>query len=1679
MLEQIAEATAGNCDPIAIIGMSCRLANGVNSPDELWQKLIDREVLSGPMPAERWTNDETRRARELVGDTDFPGYFLLDVDSFDSDYFVLPPREAATMDPQQRLALELTCEALQDAGIGPRGLARSRTGVYFGVGAFDFGARCLTALESIAPWSGIGSSHCGVANRISYALDLRGPSVAIDTACSASMVAIHTACQALRADEIDLAIVGGVNVIGAPGFTVALAAAGATSNSGSSRPFDQAADGYVRGEGGGVLVLQRVKNAQEQHNPIVATIMASVVGQEGRTNGIMAPSASAQSAMMREIYAKSGLDPTTISYVEAHGTGTPVGDPEEAEALSEIFGRSRPSGRPCWIGSIKANVGHLEAGSGVVSVIKAAQIVNRGCVPGQANFDAPTERIDWSTNGLAVTKSTVLLPQNATPYRAGVSGYGYGGTISHIVLQAPPRERVVATVDEPLERLHLPLSGRSPDHLQLWAERLGTRLGSVDDVTLAELAHTLTCRTDHQRYRCTVSASSVDDLAERLHSFATSAAPIVVDSEAFEGSDVRPVFVFSGHGSQWAGMAADLLKLPAFAAVVDDIDDIYAEELGTGCRELLLSDDFTTARATQAAIFSMQCGIAAVWHSFGVGPAAVIGQSIGEIAAAVEAGALSLADGARLACRKADLVRHADGKGAMLLVDGDEEIVTPFMRDRAVSIAIVTTRESLVIAGDQHDIATVREELNDAGIGTRRVASDVAFHSDHMDPLVEPLRAAAQFLAPRLPDIPLYTTALIEPRDSRLRDADYWCANLRNPVNFVAAVSAALDDSHRIFIEISPHPLVVHALRDIADSADQDVLVAHSARRERSALEEIQSNLATLFCGGVQVDWSAVYQNRRHVSLPSRPWIRRVMPRVIDLAAGGGNADTQLLTARPDCMVGSVRPVGNLLIAEAEVDYNTRPYPGVHAINGIEIAPASVLVCSFLQLQEHGPGHRLTDVQFRSAVTLTSERRRYSATRDGEYATLSSHSLLDKSAVIHATADLSRSAPSALATFIDTRPVRARCSVTRTLEELRELLLRRGVFADTYQWSIDSLYTSDDELIATLQISTHANWAAVLDACFTLPVLLFCDTDDMRMVIGVETLELDARPPADKFVIHARRRLGLSDGVDVTVLDSSDTVCGHLGNAQFVPTFMAADDANIANFSILNEQWCPRPLELRRPSQCAAIFVQGDQQLADALRSSEACIVEVLYVADADALLEATFPPDSVVLIATDNSGRVLDAQAVAVTLDRLGELDFQPRTWLVSRCVEGNRADTAPARGIGRVLAGEYPQLCNGSIGIPGEPTELDIAAVLARAVLPADNVDFIIEHGEVLEWALTPVSYTAVQSGVAEIYVLTDVSRLTIDIALGLASRGARRFVFLVTEPECAVDQAENELLEELAERAVDFAHIRIHPHVDSTELHGALAPYLDPDRNTAVIHTMGLLRGPVGGDISQGAAAVADVELLTALHEVFPPDSIELFAVLNGLEHIVGLRGCGATAGAATVAATLMDERSESGAPSRSISIAWAPDPRYLEESVRTNYIAELDLHEWLPIPVADLCLLLSAPLASQRGSVVAVTTSDRGHVTPLPTGASDGPIVDGMEIETAVRQCISRETTLSLEELAQYTSLHEIGADSVLLLSIRRALERTFKTKLPAKLLWDAPSIPAISDHIQSLAGADRG
>ncbi|CCK26521.1 hypothetical protein BN159_2142 [Streptomyces davaonensis JCM 4913] len=875
-----AAAGAVTSEPVAVIGMGCRLPGGVASPDDLWRLLAEGRDVVGPVPGSRrapaaGTDGLDAPARERL----HHGGFLADVTGFDAEFFGIAPREAEAMDPQQRLLLEVAWETLEHAGTVPARLAGSRTGVFVGAYYNEYLQRGLADPETLDAYTLTGGLHSVLAGRISYLLDLRGPCLAVDSACSSSLTAVHLACQSLRLRESDTALAGGVNLILDVGISHSLEEFGLLAGGGRCRTFDAGADGIVRTEGCALVLLKRLSDALRDGDRVLAVLRGSGVNQDGRSNGLTAPSGTAQRDLLRSTVTRAGVDPTQVGMVEAHGTGTALGDPIEVEALAEVYGAGQ-SGR-CALGAVKTNLGHSEAVSGVTGLIKTVLAVGRGVVPRNLHFTELNPNISLDGTRLFVPVEDTPWPVQGPPRLAAVSAFGMGGTNAHVLVEQAPRTAGTApapAVDSPLL---FPLSGATDAGLRGTARRLADWLdGPGADTPLADVGHTLTLRRTHHPARLTVVAEDRPALVDRLRRFL--AGEIAVgnsEGTVTRAADRGVVWVFSGHGSQWTGMGTELLAHdPVFAQVIDELDPVYAEETGVPLRDAL-REDLRTAPAdrVQPLLYALQVALAEVWRAHGVPPAAVIGHSMGEIAAAVAAGALDRRDGARLVCRRSRLLRAVAGRGAMAALDLDAEAAERLLAGHeGLTAAILAAPRSTVVSGPPQAVDALVADATAAGVIARRLASDVAFHGPAMDPLCDRLRSDIADLRWAEPEIPFYSSTYDGSRYTGVLDTAHWVANLRNPVRFGAAVAAAAAAGHRLFAELSPHPVVRHALRQTLDAADaDDAVVVASLRRDEPERATLLAHLGALHCQGVRLDWPRLHPAGELAALPPTAFAHR------------------------------------------------------------------------------------------------------------------------------------------------------------------------------------------------------------------------------------------------------------------------------------------------------------------------------------------------------------------------------------------------------------------------------------------------------------------------------------------------------------------------------------------------------------------------------------------------------------------------------------------------------------------------------------------------------------------------------------------------------------------------------------------------------------------------------------
>ncbi|MFI5977766.1 SDR family NAD(P)-dependent oxidoreductase [Streptomyces sp. NPDC051452] len=863
--------------PIAVIGMGCRLPGQADSPAALWRLLSQgRDAVGAPPPG-----------REAAGPGNGPptgaqpalrhGGYLADVSRFDADFFGVAGREADVLDPQHRLLLEVGWEALEHAGLPPDRLAGSSTGIFTGLSYNDYMDQLAGRPEELEG-SILTNGHCVAAGRISYLLGLHGPSLALDTACSSSLVAFHLACEALHRQECDLALAGGVTLMLAPRVTRSFARMGMLSPSGHCHTFDAAADGFVRGEGCGVVVLKRLSEARRDGDRILAVVRGSAVNQDGRSDGLAAPSATAQQALYRAALNRAGVDPARISLIEAHGTGTPVGDPVEFASLAAVYGSGLS---PCALGSVKTNLGHLEPAAGITGLIKTVLCLQNGVIPPNLHFTRWNPAIRADGTRLFIPLQNTTWPGKEPVRLAAVSSFGFSGTNAHVILQEPPRPTRRTTLPYPRNPRTAPpevilVAAGSHRTLPEAARRLADWLETEGrSVPLRDVAHTLAVRRSPGRGRLAVIARSRGETAEALRLFVSALpAPALISGTGDVTAPRRPVWVFSGQGSQWTGMGRELLAHDqAFHKALTEVDALIRREAGFSCLNLIQADEpLTGCPKVQPVLFALQIALAATWQAHGVQPAAVIGHSMGEAAAAVVAGALTLAGGVRVICRRSALLERIAGRGAMASVGLDRTTVEATLVDAgadAVSVAVLAAPDTTVISGDADQVARLITRWEERGVHAVPIAVDVASHSPHVDPLLPDLHQALADLTPRPPHIPFYSTVSDDPRQSPLLDAAYWCDNLRRPVRFHPAVTAAALDRHQIYIEISPHPVVTQSLTDCLAEQLPDAVVMPTLRRGLDEVTVFRTQLATLHCHGGTVDWRPLYGNGSLADAPS------------------------------------------------------------------------------------------------------------------------------------------------------------------------------------------------------------------------------------------------------------------------------------------------------------------------------------------------------------------------------------------------------------------------------------------------------------------------------------------------------------------------------------------------------------------------------------------------------------------------------------------------------------------------------------------------------------------------------------------------------------------------------------------------------------------------------------------
>ncbi|MFD8491824.1 beta-ketoacyl synthase N-terminal-like domain-containing protein [Amycolatopsis sp. NPDC059657] len=927
-------------DPVAVIGLGCRFPGAVHGPEMYWRLLSEGRDGIRRIPPGRWESyaEQDPEVAALIAGAAGLGGFLDDIAGFDAAFFGISPREATVTDPQQRLALEVTWEALEDAGIPPRALAGTKTGVFMAASAVEYLPDGVSAVDG---WSATGSSMGVIANRISYLLGTRGPSMVVDTACSGSLVAIHLACRHLLGGDCDLAVAGGVNLLLTPAVSAGFTDAGVLSSDGRCKTFDEHADGYSRAEGCGVVVLKRLSAAVRDGDPVLAIVRGTAVNANGHSNGLMAPQPAAQEELLRTTYRAAGIDPLTIDFVETHGTGTALGDPMEVKALSAVLSPGRPADQPVLLGAVKTNLGHLEAAAGVAGFIKTVLALHHAELPGNLNLTTLNPRLELAARPLEVLTGHTAWPDRAHPRRAAVSSFGFGGANAHAVLeQAPVAAARPARADDGTAPIAL-VSASSTEGLRAAAEQLACLSTRMPESAM-DIAHTLTLRRSHGPVRAGVLATDRACLTAGLRAIAAGE-----DHEAVVRGQIRdsagPVFVFSGQGSQWTGMATALLDHdPDFTAMIDELEPVIMAESGFSLRAALASDAFEDVAVVQPALFAVQVALAASWQAHGVVPVAVIGHSMGEVAAAVVAGALSARDGAKTTCRRSALLKRIEGDGRMAVVRADTGTVGRWIRDEALdaqlAVAATLSPLSTVVSGSPHAIDRLGEVAAAAAVDMLAVQVNVASHSPQVDAILADVLGELAGIPTRAPRIPFYST-VSGTLKTDAPDERYWASNLRSPVLLRQAVAAAAESGHSLLLEVSPHPVLTTALADsLAAAGVPDPAVLGTLRRGADDRAMFALAAARLHCLGQPIAWKGAWTRAALVPLPPRRWD--------STPYWHAHATGPLAVASDHPLLGTVvEPADQpgTQVTQADLRPSALAWLSQHVVAGSRIVPASVL----------------------------------------------------------------------------------------------------------------------------------------------------------------------------------------------------------------------------------------------------------------------------------------------------------------------------------------------------------------------------------------------------------------------------------------------------------------------------------------------------------------------------------------------------------------------------------------------------------------------------------------------------------------------------------------------------------------------------------------------------------------
>ncbi|MBZ0275400.1 MAG: polyketide synthase dehydratase domain-containing protein, partial [Anaerolineae bacterium] len=1131
-------------EPIAVIGMGLRFPGDANTPDQFWSLLENGVDAIGETPSDRWDVEAFYNP-----DPDVPGKIstrwaghIRDVDQFDPVFFGVAPREAVSMDPQQRLLLEVAWEALENAGVAADTLYNSRTGVFIGLATSDYIHVQLEnlGLEGIDTYYASGVAHSVAAGRLSYLMGLKGPAVTLDTACSSSLIAVHLGVQNLRAKESNLVLAGGVNLILSPENGVALSKYHMMSADGRCKAFDASADGFVRAEGCGVVVLKRLTDALADGDRVLAVIRGSAANQDGPSTGLTAPNGPSQEDVIRNALVDGGIAPHEVGYIETHGTGTELGDPIEAQALGAVLGQGRPADQPVMIGSVKTNIGHLEASAGVAGLIKAILVLQHQTIPPHLHLKELSPHIPWERLPLTIPTEITPFPGINGKRIAGVSAFGFSGTNCHIVLEEAP---VVAESSEaPVERTRhiVTLSAKSAEALRQRAGQLAELLPAHPEISLSDAAYTANAGRSQFNHRLAVTAGTSEEAADRLRAFVDGRdLPGIMNGVLATTDRPRIAFLFTGQGAQYVGMGRMLYETqPVFRAALDECDAILRPLLPQPLLSVIYPADgqdspIDHTSYTQPALFALEYALAKLWQSWGIEPHAVLGHSVGEYVAACIAGVFSLEDGLRLIAERGRLMGNLPPGGAMAAAFADEATVAAVIAPLGDAAAIATLNgpENTVVSGTEEAVTAAVEALKNAGIKTRRLKVSHAFHSALMEPMLPEFERVLKGVQFKRPAMRLAANVTGKFESDMLTRPDYWLRHTRGAVRFADGIQALYDAGYRLFLEIGPSPTLIGMAQRIVPEGNW----LGSLRENKDDWETLLTSAGALYTLGASPDWSAfdAGYGRRKVSLPTYPfqrqryWVKK-QPRHARSAAG--TAVHPLLGERLRSPLQSIQFATTLTPEQFSFlndhrIYETPVLPGTAYLEMAQAAAKAVLGSGYVEQIGIHDALVVRDGQSRAVQMIIqpqdTDRYTFELFSQGEG---------EADWQLHASGDLVRGQPLPGA-HEDVALIQGRCPAEMTADDHYDRLFERGLHFGAGLHGVQHIWRQDGEALALIdqpesiagEVAQYLSHPSLLDACLqTLAAAVPSDTaaDEVFLPVGIERFIRYAPFPA-RFYGHA------------------------------------------------------------------------------------------------------------------------------------------------------------------------------------------------------------------------------------------------------------------------------------------------------------------------------------------------------------------------------------------------------------------------------------------------------------------------------------------------------------------------------------------------------------------------------